>query len=144
MIFSVVGVNFENNSLSVLEKMVFTDTKKMDMYVQLQKIGIEESVILSTCNRSEIYFICQNDEQIETVKNLFLSFFDLHEEVNFTIQKQKEALDYLFEVSNGLHSLVLGEDQIAGQIVKSEEFARINGQSKKIMNHLFRDATSCT
>lgn len=145
MNFAMVGINYKNASLSIREKAVFTDTKKMEMYVMLEARGISESVILSTCNRSEIYFLCQDEGQLETVKNLFLTFFEQAELADvLVVRTAREALTYLFEVSNGLHSLVLGEDQIAGQVVKSEEFARVNGQSRKLMNHIFRSVIACT
>lgn len=145
MNFAMTGINYKNASLSIREKAVFTDTKKMEMYVMLETNGIKESVILSTCNRSEIYFLYQDEAQLETVKELFLAFFEQAELADYlSIRTGKEALTYLFEVSNGLHSLVLGEDQIAGQVVKSEEFARVNGQSRKLMNHIFRSVITCT
>lgn len=143
MRFAVVGMSYEHASLSDLEKVVFTDTKKMEMYVLLQQRGIRESVIVSTCNRSEIYFLYEQDEQMRAVIELYQAFFQL-DSVNIDMKSDQDALVYLYEVSNGLHSLVLGEDQIIGQIVKSEEFARENGQSKKVMNHIFRDVIHCS
>lgn len=145
MQFGMIGINYKNASLSIREKAVFTDTMKMEMYVQLQQHGIDESVILSTCNRSELYFLYIEEAQIECVKQLFIGFFHLIDLTPYiVIKNQSDALMYLFEVSNGLHSLVLGEDQIAGQVVQSETFARDNGQSHKVMNHIFRSAIACT
>lgn len=144
MRFAVVGVSCKNTEMNIREQLVFSDTKKMEMYVDLMSHDIKESVILSTCNRSEIYFLYEEESQIELVKERFVAFF---EQVTFSeylfSYHDLEAITYLFEVTNGLHSLVLGEDQILGQIVKAEEFARENGSSKKIMNRIFRDAITC-
>lgn len=144
MRFAIVGVSCKNTEMDIREQLVFSDTQKMEMYVDLMNHGIKESVILSTCNRSEIYFLYDEESQIELVKERFVAFF---EQVNFSeylfSYNDLEAITYLFEVANGLHSLVLGEDQILGQIVKAEEFARANGSSKKVMNRIFRDTITC-
>ena len=144
MRFAAVGLSHKNTSMDLREQLVFTDTKKMEMYVDLMSHGILESVILSTCNRSEIYFMFEEESQINLVKERFAAFFPQVDFLNHLFfYVDKEAINYLFEVSNGLHSLVLGEDQILGQIIKAEEFAKANGASKKMMNHIFRDAITC-
>lgn len=144
MRFAMIGISYKNTTMDIREQVVFTDTKKMEMYVALTQLNIRESVILSTCNRSEIYFLYDDIQQIQLVKESFIAFFPQVEIASYLFVKTgKEALSYLFEVCNGLHSLVLGEDQILGQVVKSEEFSRVNGSSKKIMNRIFRDAITC-
>lgn len=144
MRFAMIGISYKNTTMDIREQVVFTDTKKMEMYVTLAQLNIRESVIISTCNRSEIYFLFDDEQQIQLVKKSFIAFFPQVEiEAYLFIKTGKAALSYLFEVCNGLHSLVLGEDQILGQVVKSEEFSRVNGSSKKIMNRIFRDAITC-
>lgn len=144
MRFAMIGISYKNTTMDIREQVVFTDTKKMEMYVTLAQLNIRESVIISTCNRSEIYFLYDDEQQIQLVKKSFIAFFPQVEiEAYLFIKTGKAALSYLFEVCNGLHSLVLGEDQILGQVVKSEEFSRVNGSSKKIMNRIFRDAITC-
>lgn len=144
MRFAMIGISYKNTTMDIREQVVFTDTKKMEMYVTLAQLNIRESVIISTCNRSEIYFLYDDEQQIQLVKKSFIAFFPQVEiEAYLFVKTGKEALSYLFEVCNGLHSLVLGEDQILGQVVKSEEFSRVNGSSKKIMNRIFRDAITC-
>ncbi|MEG1847196.1 MAG: glutamyl-tRNA reductase [Lachnospiraceae bacterium] len=142
--FAMMGISYKQAPMDIRDHVVFTDTKKMDMYEELNKIGIEQAVILSTCNRSEIYYLYQVETQIEQVIGLYDRFFKYEGLRDYMFHKEKEeAIRYLYEVTNGLHSLVLGEDQILGQVVQAEEFARINGCSKKIMNHIFRDAITC-
>lgn len=144
MRFAMIGISYKNTTMDIREQVVFTDTKKMEMYVTLAQLNIRESVIISTCNRSEIYFLYDDEQQIQLVKKSFIAFFPQVEiEAYLFVKTGKAALSYLFEVCNGLHSLVLGEDQILGQVVKSEEFSRVNGSSKKIMNRIFRDAITC-
>lgn len=144
MHFALIGINHENADLSIREQVVFTDTKKMEMYLIMVQENIRESVILSTCNRSEIYFLYEEKSQVEKAMKAFVSFFPQVNIAKYLVIKQdEEALSYLFAVCNGLHSLVLGEDQILGQVVRAEEFSRINGCSKKVMNKIFRDAVTC-
>ncbi|MEG0687656.1 MAG: glutamyl-tRNA reductase [Hungatella sp.] len=139
--FAVMGISYKKAPMEIRDAVAFTDTRKMEMYDELNKLGIEEAVILSTCNRSEVYYLYQAETQTGEVIDRYENFFKGGNLRNYIFHKEKEdAMRYLYEVTNGLNSLVLGEDQILGQVVQAEEFSRVNGCSKKIMNHIFRDA----
>ncbi|MDM8127430.1 glutamyl-tRNA reductase, partial [Paraclostridium benzoelyticum] len=104
--------------------------------------GIEEAVILSTCNRSEVYIYSKNIlDKVEVVKNFYQDYFDVENIEEFLFNKTgEEAIKHVFNVSAGLDSLVLGEDQILGQVKDAHDFARQLGSSKKVFNKLFREA----
>lgn len=144
MRLAVIGVSYKEAPVEIRDHAAFTDTGKMELYDGLSGTGVKEAVILSTCNRSEIYFLYQKDEHVNQVIRLYDAFFGYPplEEYVF-VKKGEEALRYLFRVTSGLDSMVLGEDQILGQVVAAEEFARENGCSKKLMNRIFRDAVTC-
>ncbi|MGL5650914.1 MAG: glutamyl-tRNA reductase [Paraclostridium sp.] len=144
MDFAVVGVNHNNTPINIREIVSFTDTQKIEGINFLLDNGIEEAIILSTCNRSEVYIYSNNIlDKVEVVKNFYQDFFDVENIEKFLFNKTgKEAIKHVFNVSAGLDSLVLGEDQILGQVKDAHDFARQLGSSKKVFNKLFREAVT--
>ena len=142
MDFAVVGVNHNNTPINIRETVSFTDTQKIEGVNFLLDNGIEEAIILSTCNRSEVYIYSNNiSDKVEVVKNFYQDYFDVESIEEFLFNKTgEEAIKHVFNVSAGLDSLVLGEDQILGQVKDAHDFARQLGSSKKVFNKLFREA----
>lgn len=142
MDFAVVGVNHNNTPINIRETVSFTDTQKIEGINFLLDNGIEEVIILSTCNRSEVYIYSKNiSDKVEVVKNFYQDYFDVENIEEFLFNKTgEEAIKHVFNVSAGLDSLVLGEDQILGQVKDAHDFARQLGSSKKVFNKLFREA----
>ncbi|GAA0697208.1 glutamyl-tRNA reductase [Paraclostridium ghonii] len=142
MDFAVVGVNHNDTPINIREAVSFTDTQKIEGINFLLDNGIEEIIILSTCNRSEIYIYSQNIlDKVEVVKDFYEDFFNVENIKKYLFYKVgKEAIKHLFNVSAGLDSLVLGEDQILGQVKDAHDFSRQLGASKKVFNKLFREA----
>lgn len=142
MNIGVVGVNHNLTPINVREKVSFTDTKKIEAINLLLDKEIDEVVILSTCNRSEIYIKAENiDEKIKIVEEFYESFFNSEGIKEYLFTKiDKDVLEHLFEVTSGLDSIVLGEDQILGQVKDAHDFSMKLGASKKLFNKLFREA----
>lgn len=142
MNIAVIGINHNLSPISIRERVSFTDTKKIEAINILLDKDIDEIVILSTCNRSEIYISCEDVEKgIEVVKAFYEEFFELGEVRNYLFSKKnKEVIEHLFNVASGLDSVVLGEDQILGQMKDAHEFSMKLGATKKLFNRLFRDA----
>ena len=142
MNIAVIGINHNLSPISIRERVSFTDTKKIEAINILLDKDIDEIVILSTCNRSEIYISCEDVEKgIEVVKAFYEEFFELGEVRNYLFSKKnKEVIEHLFNVASGLDSVVLGEDQILGQVKDAHEFSMKLGATKKLFNRLFRDA----
>lgn len=87
----------------------------------LYETEVSELVIISTCNRTEIYFYHDKDHCTKTVKQIsgiLHSFKELTEDYlgKFKIYKAKDAVRHLFEVTSGVDSMVIGEDQIVKQV----------------------------
>ena len=140
--FCVVGVNHHVAPIEIREKVHFKETDIIEASDRLIESYCEEVVILSTCNRSEIYFTTNDtDKTVHGVHEFFADFFniDLPEEV--MIEKSgNDALRHLFHVAMGLDSLVIGEDQILGQVKDAHMTAMELGSSQKICNKIFREA----
>lgn len=142
MDIAVIGINHNLSPIGIREKVSFTDTKKIEATNILLDKDLREVVILSTCNRSEIYISCEEIEVgIDIVKNFYEEFFQLNEVSLYLFSKKdNEAIEHLFNVTSGLDSLVIGEDQILGQVKGAHELAMKIGSSKKLFNKLFREA----
>lgn len=144
MQFGFVGVNYRKAQLEVRDKIAFTDEKKLEFFQKAEEKGIDQCMVLSTCNRSEVYFFFEKREQFEQMEQLYQNLFPEVELGNCMTGKMGEdALAYLFRIAAGLESLVLGEDQILGQVKEALEFSRVMGHSKKELNKVVRDAVTC-
>lgn len=134
---AVIGVSHQSASAELRELLSFTNSQKIAATTALLDAGVAECVILSTCNRSEIYVASHNlDADIPKV-------LELYENVSantiFT-HRGLDALTHLFMVTAGLDSIVIGEDQILGQVKEAHLAALELGASKKILNKCFREA----
>lgn len=138
----VIGINHKLAPISIRERVSFTDTKKIEAINMLLDKDIEEVIILSTCNRSEIYIRSSEiDKKVEEVKRFYSEYFNIKNLEDYLFDKQGlDAVEHIFDVAAGLESIVLGEDQILGQVRDAHEFAMKLGSSKKVFNKLFRDA----
>ena len=106
--------------------------------------GIGEVVVLSTCNRSEIYTVCDDAEAARDRLTSFMSsFHDVPEPElapHLYGRNQGDAARHLFRVVSGLDSLVVGEPQIAGQVKDAFGAASEWGFTGALLNRLFHHA----
>ena len=141
----LVGTNHKACPLEVRERLAFRPEQLPDAYrILRQELGCEESLILSTCNRVEIYAGTTRPPQ--TLERL-ASF--LHAHAGFTLHEAKPSLyqlsephsvGHLFAVASGLDSMVLGETEILHQVKHAYELARAHGMTGKTFNILFQKA----
>lgn len=146
MNFAVVGVNHNETPIHIRENVSFTDTQEIEGINFLLDNGISEVVVLSTCNRSEIYIYSDDIlKKIEIVKDFYEDFFNVDNIKEYLFCKTgQDAIEHVFRVSAGLDSIVLGEDQILGQVKDAHEFSKQLGASKKVFNKLFREAITAS
>jgi len=141
----MTGFDHKQSTLELREKVYFTRNNIEKAYEKLKNNPeITEAVILSTCNRSEIYAVVKNyDTGKEALINFYIEFFNLSKpEIDkFIIFRSGEStIKHLFEVASGFQSLVLGEDQIIGQVIDSYETALKYSITGKKLNRLFLNA----
>lgn len=144
MEFGVLGLNHSTASVAQLEQVALSEARRIDFMLALIEKGIDEVVLLSTCGRTEVYFAVKKDQ----TKRAFTEVLDalkavshLQDLVNLTYQKQgTKAIEHLIQVAVGLDSIVLGEDQIIGQIKTAHQVAKDMGCTGRILNVIFRDA----
>jgi len=146
MNISVVGINHNTATTDIREKVAFTDSMKIETTTYLLDSGVKECIILSTCNRSEIYIYSEGgnvDRDIEVVKNIYRKKSDIKQiDKYFFVKKEIESIYHLYEVAAGLKSIVLGEDQILGQVKEAHRLAMEIGGSGKRLNKLFRESVT--
>ncbi|SHK36357.1 glutamyl-tRNA reductase [Hathewaya proteolytica DSM 3090] len=138
----VIGVNHNDAPIEIREKVAFSDSEKIDALNDVQDLGMKEALILSTCNRSEMYIVCSDvEDAIIKLKCFYREFFKDEGIVKYLfIKKDDEAIHHIYEVAAGLDSIVIGEDQILGQVKDALQFSMEIGSSKKLLNKLFREA----
>ena len=134
-------VTFRNSPIHILEKFTIKDVE--NAYEQFKKYsGLDECVIIQTCNRVELFGKSKTYD-LEKIKKTWASLTGLDEEIfneNLEFVKNQEALYHLLKLTSGLDSMVLGEEQILGQIKKSITSARKIKASGQHLNTLFDKA----
>ncbi len=143
MFLGVIGLSYQNTPLWVMNKISISDTDKLELYNRLEdELGVY-SVILSTCNRVEIYFSGEQEEIYRTVPDFVVGLFpQLPLADTLYCYRGEDALRHLYQVACGLDSLVLGEDQILGQIKNAHQLSQQAGASGKILNKVFLGAVT--
>ncbi|WP_042345550.1 glutamyl-tRNA reductase [Bacillus massiliigorillae] len=142
-----VGLNYKTAPVEIRERLSFNEAELADAMIALQKKkSILENIIISTCNRTEIYAVV---DQIHTgryyIKEFLSQWFDLPAE-DFSpylfIYSADQAVDHLFQVSCGLNSMILGETQILGQVRSSFALAQQEETIGTVFNQLFKQAVT--
>ena len=134
-------VTFRNSPIHILEKFTI---KNMDNAYEQFKMhsGLDECVIIQTCNRIELFGKSQTYDQ-DKIKKTWASITGLDEEIfneNMEFVENQEAIHHLLKLTSGLDSMVLGEEQILGQIKNSITSARKIKASGQHLNTLFDKA----
>ncbi|MEK0321712.1 MAG: glutamyl-tRNA reductase [Nitrosopumilus sp.] len=134
-------VTFRNSPIHILEKFTIKDVE--NAYEQFKKhSGLDECVIIQTCNRIELFGKSKTYD-LDKIKKTWASLTGLDEEIfneNLEFVENKEALHHLLKLTSGLDSMVLGEEQILGQIKNSITSARKIKASGQHLNTLFDKA----
>ncbi|OAS84907.1 MULTISPECIES: glutamyl-tRNA reductase [Metabacillus] len=139
----VVGLNYKTAPVEIRERLTFQPNELSDAMKQLKdQKSILENVIVSTCNRTEIYAVV---DQLHTgryyIKAFLADWFGIDkDEITpyLTIFEQDGALEHLYKVACGLDSMILGETQILGQVRSSFLLAQENDTIGTIFNQLFK------
>lgn len=143
MKFLVVGIDYKSCPLQMRELLTFTSSQIVEILKYLKTKQMNEVVILSTCHRTEFYIT--QTEQIDFIVQFICVIFQKKQGKGdirpyFVIHKGEAAIKHLFNVASGLESLVLGEDQILGQVKHAVELANEAGTLGKITHKVFREA----
>ena len=134
-------VTFRNSPIHILEQFIIKDLETA--YEQFKKhSGLDECVIIQTCNRIELFGKSKMND-LDKIKKTWASITGLEKDLfdeNLEYVENQEAFHHLLKLTSGLDSMVLGEEQILGQIKNSITSARETKASGQHLNTLFDKA----
>jgi glutamyl-tRNA reductase len=143
MAFNVLGLNHKTAPLALREKVAFSEDRLVSALRTLQlQNGVTEVVILSTCNRTELYWSgsAGADELSQWLERHHGNSLDLTS--SLYALEGRLAVEHAFSVASGLDSMVLGEAQILGQLKDAYRVAHETGSTGPWLNKLFQAAFS--
>ncbi len=134
------GVSHQTANVEVRERFAIPDSALPDSLSRLAQMpSVQESVLLSTCNRTEFYLVTEDSQlPIELLFQDFYGSIDLGESQHLFRLQAVSSIRHLFRVASGLESMVLGETEIFGQVKRAYEAAAKLGTTGKILNRLFQ------
>lgn len=139
-----IGLSHKTASSEIRERLAMSESQKIDCINHLSEMGIKEVVIISTCSRFEIY-ISSKEEHVYDKLDMVRDYLVLHYG-HVTVKNHlyffvgSNCIFHLFKVTAGLDSIVVGEDQILGQVKDALLLSQDLGAAKKLTNKLFREA----
>ncbi|MEI6298047.1 MAG: glutamyl-tRNA reductase [Actinomycetota bacterium] len=141
----VLGINYHTSPVTLLEKvMIPVPAMSEALRVLSSHSDIREVIVLSTCNRTEVYAVAERYHAAHTDILEFLCETSglSADEITPHLYSQfdDDAVVHLFEVAAGIDSAVLGETEIVGQVRDAWDFAMKQGTSRSTLNLLFRYA----
>lgn len=140
-----LGINHKTASVELREKLAFTPERLPEALQTVQQnAGCDEGVILSTCNRTEIYSFGEKLDSKQVIK--WLAHFHQVDEVELAehiyVHRDVAATKHLMRVASGLDSMVLGEPQILGQVKQAYQQAKAVGSVQTYFERMFQQAFS--
>ena len=138
----LIGLNHRTATIDLRERLAAAPSQLpalLGHWVHLP--SIEETVLLSTCNRFELYLVTETpdqarDEALSYLKEKLGDHFD--EGKHIYELRQTEAVQHLFRVASGLDSMVVGENEILAQVKLAYTVAHQAGTTGKLLNVLFQ------
>jgi glutamyl-tRNA reductase len=145
MRIAVVGLSHRTSPVEIRERLAFAGPVIPQALASLRAEGVaDEAVIVSTCNRVEIYAASPAEpaETLAALKRFLLKFhrFDGGLDEALYAYAEPESLTHLFRVVAGLDSMVLGETEILGQVKQAYELARGGQHTGRCLNKAFQRA----
>lgn len=141
----VIGLSHHSSPVTVRERFAFAEARIPEALQRLRDSGAaREAVILSTCNRVEIYAVSEapSPNAFQALRDFLVGSHDYREPLTDEIYtlSEPQSLYHLFKVACGLDSMVLGETEILGQLKKAYELALQGGHTGARLNKAFQRA----
>ena len=134
--FYCIGLSYQKADATMRGMFSLTPENKDQLLSQAKSQGFEELLVISTCNRTELYGYAENPFQlIQLLCENSNGSVDDFQKVGYVI-KSKEAVHHLFEVGTGLDSQILGDFEIIGQIKQAFNLSRDKGLANAFLERL--------
>ncbi len=120
--FRVVGISYKTSSIEIREKLSLSDSDCLNLLGSIRELfDFEDALILSTCNRTEIYYSSEADQADGLVSLLCLQKQIRKERVidSFWREQGEKAVSHIYSVAMGLDAKVLGDTQISNQVKRA-------------------------
>ncbi len=140
----MIGVSHSTAPLEVREKLHVSEDALPSLLNSLKEAGVREAVVLSTCNRTEIYAGGSSVEQsVQAVNTTLGKHLGISSEwlqsYSYTLSMD-DAYRHLFLVASGLDSMVVGEPQILGQVKDAYKIASVSKATGQLLEKIFNRA----
>jgi len=143
MAFNVLGLNHKTAPVALREKVAFNEDRLVSaLHALRRETGVTEVLILSTCNRTEVYWSgsASGAELSQWLERHHGNSLDIAS--SLYLHQDRLAVQHAFSVAAGLDSMVLGEAQILGQLKDAYRVAHETGSTGPWLNKLFQAAFS--
>ena len=145
-----IGTSHHVAPIEFRERLAFSETQLTESLQHLREsYHVQEAVILSTCNRVEVYAVANSARTAETPAKTLVEFLSRYHQIGMESLKKwtylhhnLETIQHLFRVTTSLDSMVVGESQILGQVKSAYELSRTAGGVGTILDRLFTKAFS--
>ena len=145
-----VGTSHHVAPIEFREKLAFSDEQLIEFLQRLRESNqVQEAVILSTCNRVEVYALAHSVQNADTAAKMLVEFLARYHQIGVDslkkwcyLHRNLETIQHLFRVTSSLDSMVVGESQILGQVKAAYDLSRSSGSVGVVLNRLFTKAFS--
>lgn len=142
--FFMIGIDHSTSDVETRERFSLSEEKSNQLIQEYREGGGDGIMVLSTCNRSEIYAFASCPRELialfckysENGKELF--------EAHQQIKHNREAINHLFRVGSGLESKILGDFEIIGQVKKAYQTSKDQGTHNTFLDRLVNSAVQCS
>lgn len=142
----VISISHKIAPVEIRERFSFTqEEQEVFLHLVMEQGAFEECVLLSTCNRCEVYFT-GGRQAVQEMEKLLVQFKKTQAELlrrYFLVYSEEKAMQHLLSVTCGMDSMVIGEDEILGQVKEAYTRALNMGATKYLLNTLFQAAITC-
>ncbi|QHT70589.1 glutamyl-tRNA reductase [Rhodocytophaga rosea] len=126
--FKAISLSYKTAPLHIREMVALEESSCKQLLVKLKEVlDISEAIAVSTCNRTEVYYTSTTDQSTDIIKLLcVVKGVSTNENIHpyfKVINQHNEAVNYLFEVAIGIHSLVIGDTQISNQVKQAYQWS---------------------
>lgn len=141
-----IGISHKTAPVEIRERLAFSREEKIELLQKaIKQKAVRESVLITTCNRTEVYVTGE-----EAAPEQIMELLAEKKQLNFNKMmkyflrySEEKAAKHLFQVASGLDSMLIGEDEILGQVKEDYQLALEAGTTDFLLNTLFRDAITC-
>jgi glutamyl-tRNA reductase len=143
----VAGLNHKIADVDVREKLAFTGSKLEEGLLRFTELPeVDEAIILSTCNRVELYAnVSETEKASESIKTFLSEFHNINKDSldnALYFYHDIQAVEHVFKVASSLDSMIVGEPQILGQLKDAFELALSKKTTGILLNKLMKKAIS--